>query len=68
MSLNLATKELSRKELKSIMAGSGIYCPAYKCHFTMGGHVFYGTCQTGQDVYSNGCYCITGMATAVRCY
>ena len=30
MSLNLATKELSRKELKSIMAGSGdVYCNIY---------------------------------------
>ena len=71
MSLNLATKELSRKELKSIMAGStsgGVYCPAYRCHFDMGGATWSGHCATGNGVYSGGCYCITGLSTAIRCY
>lgn len=60
MSLNLATKELSRKELKGIMAGSGGGCNSYsKCSLYANGVFYQGFCTYVFGSNTGTCYCGT---------
>jgi hypothetical protein len=58
MSLNLATKELSRKELKGILAGSGSYgcgnpCGSLTCAFTSNCPICYNVSGVGSICVSS---------------
>ena len=60
MSLNLATKELSRKELKGIMAGSGGGCNSYnKCSLYANGNTYEDYCTAVSGSNTVTCYCST---------
>lgn len=58
MSLNLATKELSRKELKSIMAGSGGGCTSNDCYLYVNGTTLKGFCGS-LNITQPYCFCVT---------
>ena len=60
MSLNLATKELSRKELKCIMAGSGSNCKENaNCSVYVNGYTHSGNCKGSYGNNVATCYCLT---------